>query len=97
MYGDFQSRREKDMGHSAMEWELVTRKNVGTGHMELWIEDGGLGHTVGFANVYYKRGGECRYDSIEEALEAGQNLELPVDDQGRYLYDPLGVLKEEVK
>jgi hypothetical protein len=99
MYGDFQAGRDRDTGHSAMEWEIVTKnhRNVGTGHMELWVEDGELGRPLGFANVYFKRVGSCQYHSVEEALEAGHNLELPVDDQGRYLYDPLGVLKEEVK
>jgi hypothetical protein len=98
MHGDFRSIREKDTGHSAMEWEIVTDnyKNIGAGHMALWVEDGELGKPSHFTNVVFQRVGRCQYSSIEQALEAGRNLELPVDDQGRYLQDPLGALKEEV-
>jgi hypothetical protein len=99
MYGDFVSNLTRDVGHSAMEWEIVTndRYNVGAGHMEQWLEDGKLGSRYSFANILFQRAGQCQYHSIEKALEAGYSQELPVDEQGKYLDNPLGVVQKEVE
>jgi hypothetical protein len=95
MHGDFQWPYgvTKDGGHDGMEWEIVTasRANGGAGHWKEWVEDGGFGLTIGFANASLKRVGKCDYQSAEEALQAGHELELPKDESGNYQYNPFGV------
>jgi hypothetical protein len=94
MHGDFQWPYgvTKDGGHDGMEWEITTesRVNGGTGHWKEWVEDGTFGSSIGFANAKLKRVGKCKYDTAEEALKAGQELELTKDEQGNTIYNPLG-------
>ncbi len=100
MHGDFQWPYgvARDGGHDGMEWEIVSesRANGGAGHWKEWVEDGGFGVTIGFANASLKRVGKCEYQSADEALKAGRELELPKDDEGKYQYNPFGV-SEAVK
>lgn len=101
MHGDFQwpYAATKDGGHDSMQWEVVTmsRSAEGAGHWKEWIEDGGFGVTIGFGNAKFQRVGKCRYATAEEALRAAQELELPKDAQGNYLYNPLGVSPDKLK
>ncbi|MEJ2691663.1 MAG: hypothetical protein P8166_01110 [Candidatus Thiodiazotropha sp.] len=95
MHGDFQwpFREVRDGGHDSMEWEIVTMspKNEGAGHWQEWIEDGRFGRTVGFGNAKLVRVGKCKYATAEEALEAGQQLDIPTDDTGIPMYNPMGI------
>ncbi|MCU7933639.1 MAG: hypothetical protein KZQ99_02015 [Candidatus Thiodiazotropha sp. (ex Dulcina madagascariensis)] len=100
MHGDFQwPFGNKDGGHDGMEWAIVTasRANEGAGHWKEWIEDGGFGVTIGFANAKLQRVGKCKYQTAEEALAAGYDLEFPKDDQGNFLRNPFGVSPDKVK
>lgn len=101
MHGDFQWPYgvTRDGGHDSMEWEIVTvsPKNEGAGHWREWIEDGGFGITIGFGNAKLQRVGKCKHASAEEALAAARELELPRDEQGNYLYNPLGVKPDQLK
>jgi hypothetical protein len=98
MYGDFRwpYGQERDRGHDGIEWEITTesRINGGTGHWKEWIEDGRAGVTVGFANAKLRRVGKCDYDTLEQAFTAGQELELPRDESGNYIYRPMGASPE---
>jgi hypothetical protein len=98
MHGDFQwPYGEKDGGHDSMEWEIVTasRKNEGAGHWREWAENGAFGVTIGFGNAKLVRVGHCEYKTAEEALKAGQYLDLPKDRAGNVLYNPMGVSREK--
>ncbi|MEJ2619931.1 MAG: hypothetical protein P8163_06610 [Candidatus Thiodiazotropha sp.] len=100
MYGDFRwpYGQNKDGGHDGMEWEIATESPVsgGTGHWKEWIEDGRAGNTIGFANAKLRRVGKCKHETLEEAFAAGQQLELPKDEQGKYLYHPMGVSSDHL-
>jgi hypothetical protein len=93
MHGDFQwpYGQNKDGGHDGMEWEITTVSPVsgGTGHWKEWVEDGRAGLTIGFTNAKLRRVGKCKHETLEEAFSAGQQLELPKDQQGEYLYHPM--------
>ncbi|MGD8908998.1 MAG: hypothetical protein PVF13_00945 [Chromatiales bacterium] len=101
MHGDFQwpYGEKKDGGHDSMEWEIVTvsRKNEGAGHWREWVEDGGFGNTIGFANAKLVRVGKCEYETAEEAFKAGYNLELPKDEDGNVLYNPVGLSPDKLQ
>ncbi|MES9969060.1 MAG: hypothetical protein ABW092_03440 [Candidatus Thiodiazotropha sp.] len=98
MHGDFQwpYGANKEGGHDGMEWEIVTesRANGGAGHWKEWVEDGGFGTTIGFANAKLKRVGKCKHEKVEDAIKAGHELELPKDEKGNYLSSPFGVSDE---
>jgi hypothetical protein len=93
MYGDFRwPFNNRDGGHDGMQWEIVTDnpKNVGAGHWQEWIEDGRLGIPVVFANAVFKRTGKCPYDTVGEAFEKGQTLDIQIDKNGQAL-SPFGL------
>jgi hypothetical protein len=101
MHGDFQwpYGQVKDGGHDGMEWEIVTvsPKNMGAGHWKEWVEDGRFGRTIGFGNTRFQRVGRCRYTSADQAIDVYRDIELPKDEQGNYLNNPMGISLEVLK
>lgn len=58
MHGDFW----KDSGHDSITFEIITNspRNVAGGHWVEWVENGGFGTTIVFANTQLERVGYCR-------------------------------------
>ncbi len=99
MHGDFQwPFGQKDGGHDAMEWEIVTqsRKNMGTGHWSEWVENGRLGITIGFGNAEFRRIGKCRADSLSEALEYSQTIPRKIGPDGKLMTNPMGIQEDKL-
>jgi hypothetical protein len=80
MHGDFQwPYGNKDGGHDSMDWQLVTmspggevgavpKGEVGTGHWKEWVENGGLGFTIGWGNTLFRRIGRCPFQTFNDAM-----------------------------
>jgi hypothetical protein len=101
MHGDFQwpYGQVRDGGHDGMEWEIVTMspRNMGAGHWKEWVEDGRYGITIGFGNARFQRVGKCELSTADEALKVYQDIELPRDENGNFLNNPMGVSVDQIK
>lgn len=95
MHGDY----AKDVGHDSMTWEVTTatRSNEGYGHWAEWREDTRLGRTIGFVNAKLTRIGHCKQETWEEALEYGQSLEYPYNEEGERIVVPFGLSERELE
>jgi len=88
MHGDFQwPFGNKDGGHDGMEWQLVTmspggevgavpKGEIGTGHWKEWVENGGLGITIGWGNTLFRRIGRCPFQTFNEAIAVSAQQSL---------------------
>ncbi|MET0027196.1 MAG: hypothetical protein ABW101_06125 [Candidatus Thiodiazotropha sp.] len=101
MHGDFailnaDGTETDNAGHHGIEWEIfsVSPNNEGAGHSQEWIEDKGFGVVSQFVTVKFIRTGKCRYASAEEAMEANQQLERPVNEFGNYMASPFESLSK---
>lgn len=92
MEGDYNS----DVGHTAMQWELVTfvERTLGAGHYQRWHEDGEFGRANTWHNITMERVGKCEIQDPYEAIKRYMQIPYPKDENGNPMLDPSGIVVE---